>query len=403
MFTFTAVFQFCVRTSCVICLQFLGKAKGDAVNDGQLRRSTRIQEIEAKKEIELRSLQNKENSVTPTNTKCAHRSRSKSVASERPQNRRTSVDVNSSKTPPNRGRRCDNRSQSTTSDRNIDVSSVEPVRRSMFGYGTASSSPKRYFMAKRGRRFNHGGHPDMLLPTNGSVKAPAKPANRCVNRSKSVSSDQAPHSSSPQQADQSMTLNAPAKSNLKSAHRLIRSKSVSFDQPPHTPQQAVAIIHGPIDLSVKSPAPHQPIAVPNAVGTSSPNVQSPKPSDRLASDMQLSYENRIDNLVQSNFAKINRIKALMAENRSWREQFDALNRINQSLVATVDALNAQTDPSVSEVAIEKAKYEHEIESLRDRIHRLNRENFNLRSTIERLKSSLATHSTQISGEHNYNL
>lgn len=385
-FTFTLEFQFYIDASFVNCLQLLGKAKGSTAaddHDSQPRRSMRIQEIEAKREIELQKLQNeqklvaKQSVTSSSNMKCAHRSRSKSVASERPPHRRPLAAVNRSKTPPNvsvaGGRRCNSRAQSTACDRNTEVPPNVSARCSLFDSSNAPSRPKRWFMAKSIRRCNHNPNPvgmDMPLSSDGA-------------------------------------LNTPVKSNIKSAHRCLnRSKSVTFEvdrSSNASPKQSLVTSNDPIDLSVQTPAPHQPIAVPNAVATHVPNVPSPKSSGQLASDIQLSYENRIDNLVRSNFAKINRIKEVIAENHSWREQYDTLNRINQSLVATIDAFNAQSDPSVREAAAQKAKYENEIEGLRDRINRLNRENFDLRSTNERLMSSLATHSKQISGEHNYNL
>lgn len=66
IFTFTLVFQFRNHISCVKCLHFLDETKeGTVVDDlnGQPRRSKRIQEIEAKKEIELQQLQNEKKSV----------------------------------------------------------------------------------------------------------------------------------------------------------------------------------------------------------------------------------------------------------------------------------------------------------------------------------------------------
>lgn len=349
---------------------------------GQTRRSKRIQEIEAKKEVELQQLQNEKNSVdkksvTPSyNNKNAHRcrGRSKSVASERSSTgpkRRPLVDVNSSDTPPKSGRRCYSRSKSTACERNTKLPSNVPARRSLIDSTIAPSSPKS--------------------------------THRCNRRSKSASFDSHMPSSS------NDTFNTPAKSSFKCAHRCFnRSKSVAFEvdrSSNASASQSLVISDVPIDLSVQIPAAHQSISVPNAAGTNLPNVSSIKSSAQLASDIQLAYENRIENLVQSNFGKINRIKELIAENRTWREQVDTLNRINQSLAATVDAFVAESNPSdsVSEAAAQNAKFKNEIEYLRGRVNRLNRENFDLRSTNESLKSSLDTHSKQILGEHNYNL
>lgn len=178
-----------------------------------------------------------------------------------------------------------------------------------------------------------------------STMAPSSPrsTHRCNQRSKSTSFDSNTPSSS------NDTLNTQAKSNFKSAHRCFnRSKSVTFEVDQSSNASANQLLVNSdvsIDLCVQNPAAHQSIVVPNAAGTNLPNVSSP--SGQPASDIQLAYENRIENLVQSNFGKINRIKELIAENRAWREQVDTLNRINQSFAAMVDAFVAESNPSVN--------------------------------------------------------
>lgn len=319
--------------------------------DERPRRSKRIQEIEAKKENELKQLEIEQNSVD--NTKCARRSRSKSVASERP-NRRPLFANSQKTTPAKTARQCD----SVTAK----VPSNGSARRSMFDNAIVPSRPNT-----------------------------AKSAHRCNRRTKSTA------------PDLTQSSGTPAKSNLKTAHRCsARSKSVSFEGDQTTSasaRQQLVASDAPIDLSVQANG-RQSITVPSAAGTNLPTPNTASSSGQLPSDMRLDFENRIGNLVDSNMAKISRIKELMAENRTWKEQYDTLNRINQSLVATVDAMNV--DSSIAEMAAQKIEHEQEMENLRVRINRLNRENFDLRSENERLKFSLATHSKQISGEHNYN-
>lgn len=95
----------------------------------------------------------------------------------------------------------------------------------------------------------------------------------------------------------------------------------------------------------------------------------------------------------------------MGENKAMRQQIDVLHKINKSLAETVDSFVADANQhvNVSEAAATITKLKNEVEILSGRVSRLNRQNFDLRSTNERLKNSLNTHTKQILGEHNYNM
>lgn len=117
----------------------------------------------------------------------------------------------------------------------------------------------------------------------------------------------------------------------------------------------------------------------------------------------LVYQNRIDDLIKSNEAKINRIKQLATERDNLLGQINGMHRINRSLTETVDLFRAveNGDSNVTQQRIEQL--ETEIANLRNRVQRLNGENFGLTQDNQRMKTILATHSKKILGEHNYNL
>lgn len=388
-------------------MQFLDETKKGTVADdhNELRRSKRIIENQVKKDAELQQLllqlQNEKKSATKNSHRC--RARSKSVASER---------AAPTKGRSEGGRRCVSRSKSTECGRKTKLPPNVPARRS--SSDTKSSTPKS---AHQPASSGNNSRSSESAERDRKTKLPSKvPARRSLFDSSTTSSSpksahqrsQSASSGSSSHSSKKDSSTAP-KSNLKSAHRCLhRSKSVTFEvdrsrsSPDH---QSLVVDDVPIDLSVQSPVARQSTVMPNAADNTLPSVPSPQSSGELASDVQLAYENRIDNLVQSNTGKINRIKELMAENHALSEQVNTLHRLNKSLAGTVDAFLAEpnTSANASETAARVVNLENEIENLRGRVNRLNRENFELRSTNDRLKSSLATHSQQVLDEHNYNM
>lgn len=61
----------------------------------------------------------------------------------------------------------------------------------------------------------------------------------------------------------------------------------------------------------------------------------------LSSGEKLAYENRIENLVQSNQRKINRIQELLADRTALLAQIDGLHRVNRAFAAAVDEYEAE--------------------------------------------------------------
>lgn len=129
----------------------------------------------------------------------------------------------------------------------------------------------------------------------------------------------------------------------------------------------------------------------------------------LSSAETLSFENRINGLVASNMAKINRIKALQAERDDALEQVATLHRLNRSLAETVDLYRGKEDEGNKENRCDSIS-QRKVTSLetvnvdlRDRIGENNREIFELKKEISRLKSILSTYGQKVRAEHNYSL
>lgn len=120
-------------------------------------------------------------------------------------------------------------------------------------------------------------------------------------------------------------------------------------------------------------------------------------------------QNRIGNLVQSNQNKINRIKLLLTEREAMKSEIDTLNRLNLSMADTIDAYRADEienrPPTIEIMQMDSQidELKNEVQSLRDRVGNLNRANFQLEEENKRFKSILRTHSTQVLGEHNYQM
>lgn len=389
----------------------------------QPRRSKRIQELQSKKgltvEPQKRSKSIDDGKRSNSNNALRRQTRSKSVASERSVAssstglvRRPLFDNNNSSTPPKHGKnmhRCTSRSQSTT---NANLPSNGPAHRSLLDTNSSVTPPKPSLNSARRYASRSKSTTDANAssdkPTRRSLVdstvMPSKPSPKTAHRrSKSVTYDSNTASSS-NDPGHGLLLDsdASAKSNLKHAHRShVRSKSVTFERNISKPDHQSMFIDAPIDLTVQNATPsdvHVDISNDDLLPRSSNSVQ-------LASDIELAYENRIENLVESNSAKINRIKELMDERSTLYQQIETLHRINKSLTETVDAFIVDSNQSSngSEAAARITTLENELEVLRARVDRLNRENFDLRTVNDRLKTSLATHTTKILAEHNYNM
>lgn len=110
-------------------------------------------------------------------------------------------------------------------------------------------------------------------------------------------------------------------------------------------------------------------------------------------------------------SKINRIKELLAERGVLSAQLEDSHRINRSLTATIDMFRAQdeNDEPLDGNAV-ATKYQDQIDKLKDEVHilrdrisRLNNQNFALKEENKKMKLSLITHSKKVLSEHNYNM
>lgn len=217
----------------------------------------------------------------------------------------------------------------------------------------------------------------------------------------------------------------PQKPILNVAHkRNQRSKSVSFENPD---DRAPASPNAPMDLSKKSAVPTSTVVTADTNATPStsnhnstgsndlPTLFYDSSSDDDNSDQMppnqdsgftaadvLVFQNRIDDLIKANLAKINRIKELTTERDTLLDQLNGLHRINRSLTETIDLFRADENGN-SNSPERIAELEAEIANLRRRIQRLNRENFDLAEDNDQLKAVLQTHSQKVLSEHNYNL
>lgn len=132
----------------------------------------------------------------------------------------------------------------------------------------------------------------------------------------------------------------------------------------------------------------------------------------VSSDKIREFEIRIENLVESNKTKINRIKLLLEERNSLMAEIETINRLNHLLAESVDMYRADDDENVQNNAAKNAdqidlmdtqigELKAENQTLSERISRLNQMNFDLKKENDKLKVVLATHSSQVLGEHNY--
>lgn len=134
---------------------------------------------------------------------------------------------------------------------------------------------------------------------------------------------------------------------LKTPNRLRnRSKSVSLDRrvvlsaspspPSHVGRSGFAspMVAPPPNSMLQSNETFDPNGNSAFAGTS---------NESLSFDDRSNFQARIDGLVDSNRAKINRIIALTAEKSAFLVEIDALHNINKSLAETVDMYNADDD------------------------------------------------------------
>lgn len=199
------------------------------------------------------------------------------------------------------------------------------------------------------------------------------------------------------------------KSILASASRLRgRSKSVTFDvrraddvlTNEVTLQSPMS--QAPLDLTTKiMQQPETAASQPRGeilIQVSTSSIATAPTESASSSGDKLAYENRIASLVESNKAKIIRIKDLLGERAQLSEQVENLHRINFSLAETVDLYRADENnvPSANDARMEIEQLNDENGALRGRVERLTKEN-------DALKSYFKTHSKQVLSEHNYNL
>lgn len=150
------------------------------------------------------------------------------------------------------------------------------------------------------------------------------------------------------------------------------------------------------------------IDLTKSAGASSQTVQQ---ASAATNDQIRGFENRIDCLVESNQSKINRIKLLLAERNSLLSEVETLNRLNRSMTQALDMYRNEDienrpptdDDRILQIDSQIGELKNEVQSLKDRIGRLNQVNFQLDQENKRLKSVLRTHSSQVSSEHNYQM
>lgn len=175
-----------------------------------------------------------------------------------------------------------------------------------------------------------------------------------------------------------------------------------------------------MDLTTNTPSDVQTKNTTNLVGgmiDHSPSVQS-QFQQHVASFVDVGteqseslvqttsdYEARIKSLIESNHAKIDRIKELIAEKSSLLQNIDTLHNINFSMAATIDAFRADgnNDENMPRNETKIAQLEKEIDALLLRIDRVNRDYFDMIAENERMKTILNTYSKKVLAEHNYNM
>lgn len=156
------------------------------------------------------------------------------------------------------------------------------------------------------------------------------------------------------------------------------------------------------DLVVDMASPSVPVQVQQSVA-SYVDVET-ETNDTLV-ETTSEYETRIKNLVDSNRAKIDRIKQLIAEKSLLLKDIDTLHNMNLSMATTIDAFRADdnNDENMPRNETKIAQLEKEVDVLRLRIDRVNRDHLDLIAKNKRMKICLHTYSKKVLAEHNYNM
>lgn len=176
----------------------------------------------------------------------------------------------------------------------------------------------------------------------------------------------------------------------------------------------------PLDLTVSSPTAHRINLARNDSTENQTNATGGQQHDvaiqcmigqTVALDAR-AYEARIDALVQCNEAKIDRIKEirgerdlLLNEKEAFLAEIDTLHRINRIMGETIDAYQATEagmQPTIDQ-SVQIEQLNGNVQLLKDRVRRLNAENFELHASNDRLMTCLLSHSKDIMKEHNYNM
>lgn len=127
-------------------------------------------------------------------------------------------------------------------------------------------------------------------------------------------------------------------------------------------------------------------------------------NDNSGNDNIAAYETRIQSLIASNRAKINRILELQADRSGLMAQNYSLDLINRSLVQAIDEYNAKENgpESVADGATQTRRLSDEIGILQSRIEGLNEKIVGLRDENERFKAIFKSYGSKVLAEHNYN-
>lgn len=114
------------------------------------------------------------------------------------------------------------------------------------------------------------------------------------------------------------------------------------------------------------------------------------------------YDSRINSLIESNRLKIDRIKQLVADKSALLKDIDTAHNMNRSMAESIVAFRAE-DGISADIEANVAELKSEIDSLRLRVDRANRENFDLIAENARMKSVFETYSKKVLKEHSYNI
>lgn len=189
---------------------------------------------------------------------------------------------------------------------------------------------------------------------------------------------------------------------LKAGHRA-RSKSVAFDSNVATPKRSTTTTPRNIFANANSIATNVrcvnstvPAPVVHRLVVRDASIQCDIRTQSTTLDHH-SCEARIDSLVQSNEKKIDRIKSIQAERDLLLGEEDRL----LTEIATLHRFNKAMAEEIDQHNLDIARLETEVQAHKERVLRLNGENFDLRAKNDRLTASIKTHSDRVSDEHDY--